>query len=346
AFTLEDLNARRFAAINEANFNASMKSAQIMATATPVIDLVFAAAISLVLWYAGLEVLRRTLTIGDLIAFISLVGMAGTPLAALSATFSGLQQALAASDRVFAFLDQKEEVKDAPDALVLSHIDGHVEFRNVTFAYREGEPALSGINLEVRPGEVVALVGPSGAGKTTLVNLIPRFYDPDAGQVLVDGFDLRTVQMASLRRQIGLVPQESILFNASVRENIAYGRLDATEEEIVAAARAANAYDFIMELPEGFDTILGERGASLSGGQRQRIAIARAILRDPRILILDEATSALDAESERLVQEALERLMQGRTTFVIAHRLSTIQFARKIVVLAGGSIAEQGTHEE
>jgi len=267
-------------------------------------------------------------------------------LASLTTSFNGLQQALAAGERIFSLLDREEDVKDAPDALVLPSISGHVEFRNVSFGYRDGQPVLSSINLEARPGEVVALVGPSGAGKTTLVNLIPRFYDPDAGQVLVDGFDLRTVQIASLRRQIGLVPQESILFNASVRENIAYGRLDATEEEIVAAAKAANAYDFIMELPEGFDTILGERGASLSGGQRQRIAIARAILRDPRILILDEATSALDAESERLVQEALERLMRGRTTFVIAHRLSTIQFARKIVVLAGGAIVEQGTHEE
>ncbi|MGQ9778658.1 MAG: ABC transporter ATP-binding protein [Bacillota bacterium] len=346
AFTLEDLNARRFAAINEANFHASMKAAQIMATATPVIELVFTVALALVLWYAGLEVLRKALTLGDFIAFITLVGMAGTPFTALNVTFSGLQQALAAADRIFAFLDHEEEVKDAPDALVLPRIEGHVEFRNVTFGYRDGEPALAGINLEVRPGEVVALVGPSGAGKTTLVNLIPRFYDPDAGEVRVDGFDLRKVRIASLRRQIGLVPQETVLFNVSVRENIAYGKPDATDEEIIAAAKAANAYDFIMELPEGFATVIGERGASLSGGQRQRIAIARAILRDPRILILDEATSALDPESERSVQEALERLMRGRTTFVIAHRLSTIQFAQKIVVLAGGSIVEQGTHEE
>ncbi|MDI6871753.1 MAG: ABC transporter ATP-binding protein [Bacillota bacterium] len=346
AFTMEEREAQRFAGENEASFRAVMRSEQAVATLGPLIELIFTVALALVMWYGGGEVIRGRLEASELLTFFTLIAMAGAPLTTLTNTFNGFQQALAAAERVFQVLDSEPEIRDAPGAITLPRLAGRVEFQDVTFGYREGQPVLSHLNLDVRPGEVVALVGPSGAGKTSLVNLIPRFYDPSEGRVLVDGYDLRTVKAASLRAQIGLVPQETLLFSVSVRENIAYGRLGATEEEIVAAAKAANAHDFILELPDGYDTLIGERGAALSGGQRQRIAIARAILRDPRLLILDEATSALDTESERLIQAALENLMRGRTTFVIAHRLSTVQRAHRIVVLAEGRIVEQGTHEE
>jgi len=230
--------------------------------------------------------------------------------------------------------------------VALPPVEGHIVFENITFHYSTGEEVLSDIDLKVEPGEIIALVGPSGSGKTTLVNLLPRFYDVAAGSIRIDGHDLRAVTLDSLREQIGIVPQETILFSGTVEENIRYGKLDATEEEIREAARAANALEFIERLPDGFDTLVGERGARLSGGQRQRVAIARALLKNPRLLILDEATSALDTESEHLVQQALERLMEERTTFVIAHRLSTIMHADRILVLNQGRITETGNHEE
>lgn len=346
AFTMEDHEAERFASENEASFRAVMRSTQTLATLEPLIELIFTVALALVMWYGGAEVISGRLETEQLLTFFTLIAMAGSPLTTLTNTFNGFQQALAAADRVFAVLDAEPDVQDAPDAVALPRLEGRVEFRHVSFAYRKNRPVLSGIDLEIQPGEVVALVGPSGAGKTSLVNLIPRFYDPTEGTVLVDGHDLRRVKAASLRSQIGLVPQETLLFSVSIRENIAYGRPGATEEEVVAAAQAANAHEFISALPDGYDTLVGERGAALSGGQRQRLAIARAILRNPRVLIFDEATSALDAESERLIQEALETLLRGRTTFIIAHRLSTIQRAHRIVVLAEGRVVEQGTHEE
>ncbi|HEX7713395.1 MAG TPA: ABC transporter ATP-binding protein, partial [Bacillota bacterium] len=296
--------------------------------------------------YGGSEVIHGHLTTGSLVAFFAYILMAISPLTGITHNLNSIQQALAAADRVFETLDYEADIQDAPNAVAIPKIKGKIEFRDVRFSYQNNVPVLEHIQLTVNPGEIVALVGPSGAGKTSLVNLIPRFYDPTEGQVLVDDHDIRSVQMKSLREQIGLVPQESILFGVSIRENIGYGKPGATEEEIVAAAKAANAHDFILNLSEGYATKVGERGASLSGGQRQRIAIARALLRNPRILILDEATSALDTESERLVQEALERLMRDRTTFVIAHRLSTVKFAHKIIVLAEGRIVEVGTHEE
>jgi subfamily B ATP-binding cassette protein MsbA len=275
--------------------------------------------------------------------------MIASPIGAFTGLYSQFQQALGASERVFELLDTLPEMQDAADAIPLPPIRGAVRFENVSFDYGDADEArevLQDVSLDVRPGRVVALVGPSGAGKTTLVNLIPRFYDPTAGRVLVDGYDVCTVQMRSLRAQIGIVPQETALFSGSVRENIAYGKLDATQAEIEAAAHAANAHDFIVELPNGYDTLVGERGVKLSGGQRQRVAIARAILKNPRILILDEATSSLDSESEQAVQEALERLMRDRTTFVIAHRLSTITNADWIVVLDRGRVVEQGAHAD
>ncbi len=346
AFTMEKHEAKRFAKENEASFQASMKSAQALAFLTPTVEILFVVGLAIVLWYGGIEVLQGRLTTGKLITFFTYIAMVGTPLTILTNIFNNLQQALAAADRLFEVLDYQEELKDVPNAISLSAISGEVEFKDVTFGYQKDNIILSNINLKVAPGEIIALVGPSGAGKTSLVNLIPRFYDPISGEILIDGQNIKMLKISSLRKQIGLVPQETVLFGVSIRENIAYGKPGATEKEIIAAAKMANAHDFIMELPKGYATLAGERGSKLSGGQKQRIAIARALLRDPRILILDEATSALDSESERLVQEALEHLMKGRTTFIIAHRLSTVQCAHKILVLAGGKIVEKGTHEE
>jgi subfamily B ATP-binding cassette protein MsbA len=345
AFTMEGRENQRFTTENEGSFNATMKSARIIAMLTPTIELLVVAALIIIIWYGGIEVIQGHLTPGKLIGFLSYIALLTPPVTIIPQNFNTFMQALAASDRIFEVLDTEEDIKDAPDAVELPKLKGQIEFHDVSFGYQEDLPVLRAINLEVKPGEVVALVGPSGAGKTSLVNLIPRFYDPTAGGIAVDGYDLRSAKIKSLRSQIGIVPQESMLFGTTIRENIAYGRPEATEEEIIAAAKAANAHDFVLGLPNGYETLVGERGASLSGGQRQRIAIARALLKNPRILILDEATSALDNESERLVQEALERLMRDRTTLVIAHRLSTVQYADKIVVLEEGVIVESGTHE-
>jgi subfamily B ATP-binding cassette protein MsbA len=345
AFTMEEHENKRFTVENEGNFNATMKSARIVAVLTPTLELLVVAALIIIIWYGGTEVLQGRLTSGKLMEFLTYIVLLVPPVANIPYNFNNFIQALAASDRIFKVLDTAEDIKDDADAIELPKIKGQIEFHNVSFGYQEGLPVLREINLEVKPGQVVALVGPSGAGKTSLVNLIPRFYDPTAGSIAVDGYDLRKIKIKSLRSQIGLVPQESILFGTTIRENIAYGRPDATEAEIIAAAKAANAHDFIIGLSNGYETMVGERGASLSGGQRQRIAIARALLKNPRILILDEATSALDNESERLVQEALEYLMRDRTTLVIAHRLSTVQYADKIVVLEEGTIVETGNHQ-
>ena len=253
---------------------------------------------------------------------------------------------MAAAQRVFDVLDLPEAIKNAPDAKALPKVKGDVRFNDVSFAYNKNEEVLSHVSFEVKPGEMIAFVGPSGAGKSTVASLLPRFYDATNGSITIDGQDIRKVTLDSLREQVGIVPQETVLFNGSVYDNILYGRLDATREEVEAAAKAANAHDFIMQLPNGYETMLGDRGMNISGGQRQRISIARAILKNPQILILDEATSALDTESERVVQEALDRLMVGRTSFVIAHRLSTIKNADKIMVLEKGQLIEQGNHDE
>jgi subfamily B ATP-binding cassette protein MsbA len=266
------------------------------------------------------------------------------PIRALVTVSETLQSALATSERLFEILDEVPDVKDAPDAAALPALQGHVIFHHVSFRYGTGEEVLSGIDLDVRPGELVALVGRSGAGKTTLVNLLARFYDPTGGYITVDGYELRAVRQRSLRAQVAMVLQDTFLFNGTVAENIAYGRPDAEPEEIERAARLANAHEFIEELPEAYETQIGERGVKLSGGQKQRLAIARAVLADPAILILDEATSSVDSESEMLIQQAMERVMRGRTTFVIAHRLSTVKHADKIVALEEGRIAEIGDH--
>jgi len=281
---------------------------------------------------------------GDLIAFVLYAGLLIGPFGTFARLFSQVKEAQGALERVFAILDTKSEVADAPDARPLPSVEGRVSMQGVSFSYDGRTPVLTDITFRARPGELVALVGPSGSGKTTLINLLHRFYDPTTGSVAIDGHDLRSVTMRSLYSQIALVPQETHLFGGTIRDNIRYGRISAVEGEVVTAARAANAHDFITALPDGYETLVGEKGINLSGGQRQRIAIARAVLKDPRILILDEATSSLDNESELLVQDALDRLMKGRTTFVIAHRLSTIQKADRILVLEKGRIVEEGTH--
>jgi subfamily B ATP-binding cassette protein MsbA len=298
------------------------------------------------LWFGGREVLEGRLSGGELITFLFYgVTVAGS-FFSLVGIYTQFQSALGATKRVFQILDTAPDVKDAPDSTPIERADGRITLDGVTFRYEDGHDVLKDITLDIAPGEIVALVGPSGAGKSTLFSLIPRFYDPALGTVKLDGRDLRSLTQASLRRQVGIVPQETLLFGGTIRENILYGRLEASEAEMIEAAKAANAHDFIMALPNQYETVVGERGVKLSGGQRQRVAIARAILKDPRILLLDEATSSLDSESEHLVQDALGRLMQNRTTLIIAHRLSTVRVADRIVALENGRIAEVGTHDE
>ena len=328
------------------NFRANMKYAQLSSTLTPTIEFVAAVGVSIILWYGGNSVINGSITAGSLVAFLTYAVNISNPIKRLSRVIGNIQKALAAAQRVFDVLDLPEVIKNAPDAKVLPKVKGDVRFNDVSFAYNENEEVLSHVSFEVKPGEMIAFVGPSGAGKSTVASLLPRFYDATNGSITIDGQDIRKVTLDSLREQVGIVPQETVLFNGSVYDNILYGRLDATREEVEAAAKAANAHDFIMQLPNGYETMLGDRGMNISGGQRQRISIARAILKNPQILILDEATSALDTESERVVQEALDRLMVGRTSFVIAHRLSTIKNADKIMVLEKGQLIEQGNHDE
>lgn len=328
------------------NFRANMKYAQLSSTLTPTIEFVAAVGVSIILWYGGNSVINGSITAGSLVAFLTYAVNISNPIKRLSRVIGNIQKALAAAQRVFDVLDLPEVIKNAPDAKALPKVKGDVRFNDVSFAYNENEEVLSHVSFEVKPGEMIAFVGPSGAGKSTVASLLPRFYDATNGSITIDGQDIRKVTLDSLREQVGIVPQETVLFNGSVYDNILYGRLDATREEVEAAAKAANAHDFIMQLPNGYETMLGDRGMNISGGQRQRISIARAILKNPQILILDEATSALDTESERVVQEALDRLMVGRTSFVIAHRLSTIKNADKIMVLEKGQLIEQGNHDE
>lgn len=346
SFVREGYEEDRFDKENMNNFRANMKYAQLSSTLTPTIEFVAAVGVSIILWYGGNSVINGSITAGSLVAFLTYAVNISNPIKRLSRVIGNIQKALAAAQRVFDVLDLPEDIKNAPDAKALPKVKGDVRFNDVSFAYNENEEVLSHVSFEVKPGEMVAFVGPSGAGKSTVASLLPRFYDAINGSITIDGQDIRKVTLDSLREQVGIVPQETVLFNGSVYDNILYGRLDATREEVEAAAKAANAHDFIMQLPDGYETMLGDRGMNISGGQRQRISIARAILKNPQILILDEATSALDTESERVVQEALDRLMVGRTSFVIAHRLSTIKNADKIMVLEKGQLIEQGNHDE
>jgi len=337
---------RRFSTQIQSNVQTALRRAAIMAVFVPVITLLTFASAAAVLWYGGRQVIEGTISPGDLFAFVLFAGILIGPFGSAARVFSQIKEAQGAMQRVFEILDTQPEIGDRPDAVEMPPINGQVQVTHLSFAYDPRQPVLSDLSFDVQPGQMVALVGPTGSGKTTLINLLHRFYDPLEGSITIDGHDLRAVRLESLYRQIALVPQETILFGGTILDNIRYGRDGASEQDVIAASKAANAHDFISSMPDGYQTIVGEKGVNLSGGQRQRLAIARAVLKNPRILILDEATSALDAESERLVQEALDRLMAGRTSFVIAHRLTTIQRANRILVLQKGRIAEDGTHEQ
>jgi subfamily B ATP-binding cassette protein MsbA len=346
SFVREEYEIGRFEQENFRNFRANMKAAQLMATLTPVIEFFAVIGVVLIIWYGGREVIDGKLTSGALIAFLMYIVNLSNPIKRLGRCYANIQKSMAAAARIFGVLDIVPEVQDIAGAKDLPLVSGSVKFENVSFSYNPGEKTLKNISLTAQPGQMIALVGSSGAGKTTIANLIPRFYNIESGRITIDGYDISTVTMKSLREQIGIVPQETVLFNGTIYDNILYGDLKATEEQVINAAKAANAHNFILETANGYQSQIGERGTKLSGGQRQRLAIARAILKNPRVLILDEATSALDTESEKIVQAALDKLMVGRTSFVIAHRLSTIVYADLILVMDKGEIVEQGTHEE
>ena len=345
AFTMERFEILRFRNATKRHLNSNLKAQKTQALSSPVMDLVTGIVALAVFSYAYRRIANHTMTLGQLLAYMTALAAMYQPIKKLNKVNLSVNTALSAAERVFRMLDIPNEVEDRPGAISISSVGTGIRYEGVSFRY-QAEPVLTHIDLNVAPGEIVAVVGGSGAGKSTFVNLLPRFYDVNGGRITIDGHDIRDVKLSSLRGLMGLVTQEVVLFNDTVRNNIAYGLDDANEKRVVEAAKAANAHDFIMAMPHGYDTEIGESGVLLSGGQRQRLAIARALFKDPPILILDEATSALDTESERLVQGALERLMQGRTTLVIAHRLSTIRSADKIVVLERGAIVETGPHEE
>jgi ATP-binding cassette, subfamily B, multidrug efflux pump len=344
SFGQEQGETQRFHHANEAWFNLSATSGRLQAVNIPLLFLMANLGSVIILWFGGTLVVRSALTLGELVAFIAYVSQLIEPVRRLGMIIPAVAIASSAAERVFAVIDSITEVTDAPYAIPLPAIQGHVFFQDVSFSYGERE-VLQEIQCEALPGQIIALLGPTGSGKTSLVNLIPRFYDPTSGTVLVDGFDLRKATINSLRSQIGIVLQETILFAATARENIVFGKPGCSDEEMIAAAKAAQAHEFILQMPQGYDTLIGERGVTLSGGQKQRVAIARALLMDPRILILDDATASIDAETERRIQIALERLMRGRTTFVIAHRLNTLRRADLILVMERGRIIARGTHQ-
>lgn len=347
AFVQEEREIRRFRRQNERTFQENLRISRLIAAQVPLVSLLTAAGLVAVLWFGGRMVAGGLMSVGSLVAFLAYAALAVEPAVSLSRAYGSVRQGLGALDRVLELMHPAGEVVDAADAEPLPAIRGEVQFTDVSFIYADGvTPALRGITLTVQAGHRVAIVGPSGAGKTTLINLLPRFHDPTSGTVLIDGMDLRRVTLRSVRRQIGLVPQETVLFSGTIRENIAYARPDATLEQVEEAARLANAHEFIAALPQGYETVTGEGGVALSGGQRQRLAIARAVLNNPRLIILDEAMSALDPESEMLIQQAFDRLMEDRTTFIIAHRLSTVRKADRIIVLDNGQVVEDGRHDE
>lgn len=345
AFNMEDYEIRRFREENNRFFRLVLKRVKVRAISHPLMECIGGVAIAVIVWLGGYSVIRGELTPGAFFSFMTALLLLYTPVRDLNRVNLEIQEGIAAAGRVFQLLDTPPEIQDDPEARPLPPVSEAIVFENVTFRY-DSVPVLKEISFRAKVGEVIAIVGMSGAGKTTLVNLLPRFYDVHEGRILIDGYDIRRVTLQSLREQIGLVTQQTILFNDTVRNNIAYGDLRRTDEEIEEAAQAAYAHDFILRLPQGYDTVIGEQGVKLSGGERQRLSIARALLKNAPILILDEATSSLDSDSESEVQRALDRLMKGRTVFVIAHRLSTIRNAHRILVLSEGRIVEEGTHEE
>ena len=346
SFVREDKNAQRFEEKNQDNMQANMQAAQLNSAFGPLVEIVATLGVCLVVWYGGLLIKADILTIGVVFAFLRYVSRFFMPIRDLSQVYNVWQAATVSIDRIFELLDTEPIVKDSPKAIELPHISGRVQFENVTFGYKPDQPILHNVNITVEPGQTVALVGPTGAGKSSTINLLSRFYDPQEGKVTIDGYDVRDVTQRSLHQQLGIVLQDTFIFAGTVKDNIRYGNPDATDEEVEASAKAVNAHDFIMRLPDGYGTEVHERGARLSIGQRQLISFARALLANPRILILDEATSSVDAYTEVLIQKALETLLKGRTSFVIAHRLSTIRNADRIITIDNGRVVEQGTHEE
>jgi subfamily B ATP-binding cassette protein MsbA len=350
AFGMEEFENKKFQTQTWRYFKSLLKITRIRNLASPITEFLSVVAGVVIIWYGGMQVLELgTMRASEFLTFLIAIFQIMPPVKELTSVNNRIQESTSAAKRVFEILDIEPDIKEAPNAIELKEFKDEIVFENVWFSYngtKNGDFILKRINLKVKKGEILAIVGPSGAGKSTLVDLIPRFYDPTEGRILIDGIDLRMIKIKSLRDKIGIVTQETILFNDTIRNNIAYGLEDCPIDKIIEAAKAANAHDFIMQLPNGYDTVIGERGMKLSGGQRQRISIARALLKNPPILILDEATSNLDAESEILVQEAIERLMQNRTVFVIAHRLSTIRNADRIIVIDNGRIVQEGKHEE
>ena len=346
SFVRSKLENERFGNAVEDSFQSAKKRVIISSFFGPSIGFIAFSTSLILLWYGGREVILGEISPGELIAFILYATIIAGPMGSFARLYARMQEGVGASKRVFEILAMEGEVRDLPDAKPLPRIEGKVELDDVHFHYRDDQAVIQGISFTVEPGQTIALVGPSGAGKSTLVQLLHRFYDPIKGEIRIDGIPLKSAQQSSYWQQIGIVPQETILFGGTILENIEYAKPGVTKEEVIEAAKAANAHNFIMETPEGYETVVGEKGIRLSAGQRQRIAIARAILKNPRILILDEATSALDNESELLIQEALERLMQGRTSFIIAHRLSTIHNAERIIVMDKGKIIENGNHSQ
>lgn len=346
AFNRTDVNVRRFAERNAANRDANVSANAVTSAFGPAMEILSTLDLALVAALGGALAIRGVISVGTVVAFIQYVQNFFRPIQTVAQMWTMAQSALAAAERVFEVLDREPAIQDAPDALPAGDLQGQVSFENVSFAYDPGTPVLQEILLEAQPGQTVALVGPTGAGKTTLVNLIPRFYDVDTGRVLIDGQDVRSIQQRSLRSQMGIVTQDPFLFSGTVQDNIRYGRLTASDDEVVAAARAASADEFIQRLPEGYQTEVGERGKLLSQGQRQLLSIARALLANPRILIMDEATASIDTRTEAVIQKALKILLQGRTSFVIAHRLSTVRNADQVLVIDKARIVERGTHSE
>ncbi len=346
AFAQEDRQSALFDAENDRWFDLSAAAARLRSINTPLLDFIANLGTVAVIWYGGTLVMRGQLTLGELVAFSTYLGQLVMPVRRIGMIIPAVSMAIASGERIFDILDAPSEVEDAADAIPLPPVQGHVRFEQVSFGYLRRHRVLNDVTFEAKPGQVIALLGATGSGKSSIINLIPRFYDPTEGRITIDGYDLQKVQLTTLRDQVGIVLQETTLFAATLEENIAFGRPDATHEDVVEAAKAAQAHEFIMHMPEGYATHVGERGVTLSGGQKQRIAIARALLKDPRILILDDATASVDTETERQIQAALLRLMQGRTSFVIAQRLSTVRMADLILVLEKGHVAAQGTHQE